>query len=430
MKYLFFALALLTLPESPMLAQDAKPITFQQIKDMIDWEMMPLLEGALKARPFFNHISYEAPGTYQEVAAFYRQKLPALGWKEDAALVSGDQTGYLSVTFEKDGTRLGLSGYRSKPTDPMTITLMIEGNVDATRFPKLDDAQLKANQKNSVYYLTKKPPEEVASFCKKFMLERGWTEKPHPHAPTWAKEGRIVLQFDQNAIQVTIVSALEKDGTRSVSYTSGVQHEMKSKEVTSTVTNKKQPKPATLKQTIDVLDISKLATMDQATKVKAIPLGVTYEVKGTVADAGKFYRKLLKGQGWKESTSLVEMDNLAVLYFTKSDFLLGLTIRHEKKSNLLEVSLIHQGNVDIRKLPFPADAEIESNRFQHINTTTKFSITEVEAFYQKELPPLGWKLIPRGTGLLRCTQNAIELDIEIQTNSSNQTSIKVSTSMR
>lgn len=427
----YVALVVCSLLNVALLAQDAKPATFEQIKEAMDWEKLPLLEGAKKNRPFFNHTSYEAPGTFKQAAEFYRKELPKLGWTEDTSIVSGDQTAYLSVSFEKDGQRLGLSGYRSKPEDPMTITLMLGGNVDVSKFPKLDDATIKVNQKNSVYYTTKKPAEEVVSFCKKFMLERGWTEKPNPNAEMWAKEGRFVLEFEQNAIKASIVTAKETDGSRTVSYFSMVQDEMKSSQVTKMVTGKDQAKPATLKEAIDLINLSKLPKLDKASKVKAIPIAASFEVSGSIEDVTNFYRKLLKDTGWKETTSMVETDNLAILYFNKSGFLLVVSAAKHKKDGPVEVTIANKGNVDIRKLPFPKDAEIPPSQFEFVNTTTKLSVEEAEAFYKTELPKLGWKPVDRlGKGVLTFAQNAVELRIEVQTNSLKQTSIQVHTSMR
>ena len=69
--------------------------------------------------------------------------------------------------FIKDGMWLSLHGYRSAPADPMTITLMINGNVDVSLFPKVADAQIKHSQKNSVFYLSKQSPEEITGFIRK-----------------------------------------------------------------------------------------------------------------------------------------------------------------------------------------------------------------------------------------------------------------------
>lgn len=128
---------------------------------------------------------------------------------------------------------------------------------------------------------------------------------------------------------------------------------------------------------------------------------------------------------------MMESDSLAILYFNKSGFMLVLTAAKHKKDKPVEVSLINKGNVDIRKLPFPKDAEIESMHFQYINTATKLSVAETEAFYKEELAKLGWKQVNRlGQGVMTFTQNAIELNIEIQADSNKQTAIKVQTGMR
>jgi hypothetical protein len=208
-------------------AQEApKPATVQQIKDAIDWAKLPKLDGADKVQTAFHHITYEAPGTFQQAADFHAKHLPALGWKIDKSLTSSDQKEYLSQVFEKSGMLLQVSGYRGKPDDPMTISLMNYGNVDVSLFPKVADAQIKQNNQFSVHYFSKQKPEEITGFCRKFMKERGWTEKVDDTAADGAKEGRYMLTFHQNAMECIIVVSKTKEGATEITSNSMVRHDL------------------------------------------------------------------------------------------------------------------------------------------------------------------------------------------------------------
>lgn len=420
---------------SLLLAQDT-PATTQQVKDAFDWSKTPLLDGASKKQTLFNHISYQAPGTFSQAADFYKEKLPALGWTHSTALSSGDQKEYLSLTFEKNGMMLSVSGYRSQPNDPMTITLMNFGNVDVSRFPKPGDAVVKTNNKNAVYYFTKESPEALTVFIRKFMKERGWKEKEEDGAKMWEKEGRYVLSFQQNAMECTMVAA-KKDGQLEVTYTAQVQHDLSAEDISIAAGDKAQEKPATLKQAEAVLNIMKLPRMPKAEKAKhqkelvAIVIGTNYQVPDSLEDAVKFYRQLLKENGCTELSPMIETDSLAMLYFEKSGFLFGLSASRDKKENTTRVALMNYGNVDLRKLPAPEGAKIETLRTEHMNLQTKLSIDDAHEFYRRELARLGWKdSNPKSKVTMKFTQNGVSLSIEIQKNSYGKTSVGLHTGMR
>jgi len=428
---------LLLVPSVALHAQEAaKPVTVKQVNEAVDFDKLPKLEGATKFQKHFNHITYKAPGTYKQAADFYLEHLTKLGWQQEKTIPTGDQKDYLSLLLEKDGMLLNLSGYRSEAKDPMTVTLMVYGNVDVSKFPKLSDAEVKTNYKTAAFYLSKKTPEEAMTFMRKFMKEQGWTEKPEDGYATWAKEGRHVLKFEQNAMQCTMVAAKKPEGIE-VMYSASVKHELSPDEVTTTVSGKDLGKPATLKEAIDVINIMKLPRMEKATKGKrdkelySLPIGTHYEVPDSVDVAASFYRKLLKEQGWTELTPDLEIEDHIHLKFEKNGFLLVFGASHDKKDGVTKVSLLNYGNVDLRKLPFPPDAKFTSGRNNHINTTTTLSVDDAFEFYRKELAKLGWKEEKqRGQGTMRFTQNNIELRLEIGLNVYKKTGIKLSTGMK
>lgn len=418
-------------------AQDTpKPATALQVKNAIDWSKVPLLEGATKKQTLFNHLNYQAPGTFSQAADFYAKQLPALGYNLDSSFPAHDQKDYLSAMYIKDGMWLSLSGYRSAPADPMTITLMINGNVDVSLFPKVADAQIKHAQKNSVYYFSKQPPEDVASFYRKFMKAQGWTEKVEDMAAEWAKEGRHVLSFQQNAMECIVVAA-KKDGGVEVTCSALVRHNLSASDVAGTLGGSGLAKPATLAQAGKVLDIKSLPRMKNATAVRnqkeifALIIGTSYQVPDSVDDATKFYRNLLKEKGCTELSPMLETDQLAMLYFEKEDFLFGLTAQRDKKEGTTSVTLMNHGNVDLRKLPAPPGAEIESFRSEHMNLETTLSLDAAHAFYRKELGKLGWKdANPESKVIMKFTQNGVTLDIEIQSNIYKKTAVQLRVGMK
>ncbi|MFT3883396.1 MAG: hypothetical protein QM703_27560 [Gemmatales bacterium] len=414
----------------------AKPATVKQVNEVIDLDKLPRLEGTTKFQKHFNHITYKAPGTFKQAADFYLEQLAKLGWQQEKTLPTGDQKDYLSVMFEKNGMLLSLSGYRSEAKDPMTVTLMVYGNVDVHQFPKLDDAQVKSNYKTAAFYLSKKTPDEAMAFIRKFMKEQGWTERAEDGYATWAKEGRYVLKFEQNAMECTMVTAKKPEGIE-VMYSASVRHELDSEEVTTTVTSKDQTKPATLKEAIDVIDISKLPRMEKAVKGRrdkelySLPIGTHYEVPDSVDTAVSFYRKLLKEQGWTELTPDMEIEDHSHLKFEKNGFLLGFSASYDKKDAATTVALLNHGNVDLRKLPFPPGAKFTSGRSNHINTTTTLGVDEANEFYRKELTKLGWKEEKqRGLGTMRFTNNGMELRIQIGENVYKKTGVQLHTGLK
>ena len=243
-----------------------KPATALQIKNAIDWSQGSPPRSATRKRTLFNHLTYQAPGTFSQAADFSAKHLPTLGYKIDSSFPAHDQKRLPQrAMYFKDGMLLSLHGYRSAPADPtMTITLMVYGNVDVSLFPKIADAQIKNSYKTSAYYLSKQSPEEITTFYRKFMKAQGWTEKVEEMAETWAKEGRYVLKFQQNAMECTIV-AIKKDGQVEVSYSSGVRHSLSASDAADILGGKDQAKPATLAEAGEVLDISKLPRMKKRT---------------------------------------------------------------------------------------------------------------------------------------------------------------------
>src|SRR4029079_18880853 len=93
----------------------------------------------------------------------------------------------------------------------MTVAVMLYGNVDVRRLPKVADAEVKHNNRSVVHYFSKKPAEEITTFCRTFMTERVCEECPNDWPERWEKEGRYVLTFRQNVMECTLVAIKATD---------------------------------------------------------------------------------------------------------------------------------------------------------------------------------------------------------------------------
>jgi len=417
-------------------AQDSpKPATIAEIKNAIDWAKVPKLPGATKISTELSYSSYDAPGTFLEAAEFYRKNLPGLGWVEDTTPIPGvDQKSYLYVDFDKGGMRLSISGYRAKPDGPMTITLTNSGNVDLRTYPRPAGVKAKNDNRSAVIFTTDMKPNEVADFCKKEMKAKGWKEGHDDSAEFHAKEGRTILRFLCNAMEITVVIYKNKEGQTETTYTVSVSHEMKQDDVAEAITGKTIATPASFKEIVAVLDLTKMPRMEKAEKLrlrrtdKALPFADGYQCPAGIEDVAKYYRKRLTDLGFTEISPDIEIDHMIQLKFEKAGFLVVAGAQRDDKAKITEVNLINYGNVDLRQLPFPAGANIRPIRTQTMNCTTTLTKEQAFEFYRKELPKLGWKEVKsRGQGTMRFVQNDCELRLEIGDTSNSRTGIKIST---
>lgn len=419
-------------------AQDTpQPATVMEIKQAVDWDKLPKLQGATKVNQALDRLSYDAPGTFLQAAEFYRQQLPALGWIEDKTPIAGvDQQTYLYVAFDKGAMRMNISGYRAEPKGPMSISVVLAGNVDLRTLPRIADAQVKSAFKTAVIYTSKTKQAEVSGYCKKKLQELGWKEAHDETAAFHAKEGRTVMRFLFNAMELTVVVYQNKEGLTEATYTVGVQHDLKPADVEAVMgAGKVAVKPTTLKEAIAVMDFTKLPRLDGAEKLKQhkelmmLPWAGYYQAPGTTEATAQFYRKLFSEQGWKELPADIEIDRLIQLKFEKAGYLVN--IGASQRDKLVQVSLVNTGNVDLRSLPYPEGARFSPARTDVINFATTLSKEAAFSFYREQLPKLGWKEAEsRGKGTMKFAQNSVELRLEITDNTSGKTMIKLSTVLR
>ena len=287
----------------------------------------------------------------------------------------------------------------------------------------------------AAFFTTGSKPEEAADFCRKTLLERGWREVPHESAKFFAKEGRIVLRFLQNAMELGVVASKNMAGQTEVSIFANVRNKLDPSEIRKVLTPKEIPTPPGLNEYLPVLDLRTLPLMKDARKRKlqtqamALSNAIGCQAPGSLEGAIAFYRKEFVDRGWKESSFDNAIDDRVEICFEKQGYLVTVGLGQQKKEDV-QISVINHGNVDLRQLPYPVGAEIAPERETVVNCLTKVSESEAVEFYRKELAKLDWKeekVLGRGAYLF--LQNASILQMEIQKDSEGRTALKLTPSL-
>ncbi len=115
--------------------------------------------------------------------------------------------------------------------------------------------------------------------------------------------------------------------------------------------------PATVEQAARLLDLSTFPLMNGAKPLESPQVAnLFYLATGDVKTAFEFNRKALVGQGWKELPNSSVTDQSASAMFSRSGFVVFVTVTPNGDSSL-QVRLLNQGNVKPGKLPVPPNAK-------------------------------------------------------------------------
>jgi hypothetical protein len=418
--------------------ESRKPATLAEIIQSIDWDKLPRPEGADRVHGSVSLLSYTVPLTFAQAGEFYRKSLPPLGWAEDKEVLQGvDANQSLYAAFDKGDVRLVVTGYKTDPNAPLTVTLMNAGNVDARKLPQSADAKPRTSLRTAIIYTTAEKPDAVAQFSREKFKEQGWQETPVAGAKMLAKEGRTILRFIQNAMETTVVITVNKDGQTEVTLSPHVRNTFDPADVRAHCAPKDVTTPAKLKDALEVLDIRKLPRLPNSEKMDRDQIlmvhsaGVAYQAPGSLAGTAKFYRKTLADLGWTEQLPAGDIDTLLALKFEKAGYLVSVGASQSQPGAKVEVSVTNHGNVDLRQLPYPPGAEIGTARDAFVNTTTTHNKEAATKFYQEELPKLGWKAVKAAkTGVMEFSQNDVDLHVEIGTDTEERTSIQLRAALR
>jgi hypothetical protein len=157
------------------------------------------------------------------------------------------------------------------------------------------------------------------------------------------------------------------------------------------------PTPASLKEVLGVIDLRTFPVMEGAINIHKSPVGTHFSIpqadKGKVVQAVEFYRANLAEAGWKPATDpklWKVYEEGAQLVFVKQDFMLYASIGISRGDGNMNAGLFHLGNLDARRLPRVAGAEVINALPERIIYRTDAKPDAVKEFLRAELKKQGW----------------------------------------
>ena len=116
--------------------------------------------------------------------------------------------------------------------------------------------------------------------------------------------------------------------------------------------------PATVEQAARILDLSTFPLMDGAKPSESGHLAnLSYAATGDVNAAVEFNRKALVAQGWKELPNSSVTEQSASAMFSRSGFVISLSVTRNDQAGGVYVRLQNLGNVKPGRLPVPPGAK-------------------------------------------------------------------------
>jgi len=116
--------------------------------------------------------------------------------------------------------------------------------------------------------------------------------------------------------------------------------------------------PATVEQAARILDLSTFPLMDGAKPSESGHLAnLSYAATGDVNAAVEFNRKALVAQGWKELPNSSVTEQSASAMFSRSGFVISLSVTRNDQAGDVYVRLQNLGNVKPGRLPVPSGAK-------------------------------------------------------------------------
>ncbi len=170
--------------------------------------------------------------------------------------------------------------------------------------------------------------------------------------------------------------------------------------------------PATAAQAAKVLDLGRLPRLpDAEPPASATVAGLTYTAGGKVPAAFEFHHKQLLKQGWKELPGGYSSPEYAGATLHKAGYKLSLMIF--PLGERVQITLLQHGNVVLKELPVPADAQVfvESPvSLMYLTSSSKESTAEA---CRKLLVAQGWTPYGEAGDTRHYLKHAIRLGVTV-----------------
>ncbi len=154
------------------------------------------------------------------------------------------------------------------------------------------------------------------------------------------------------------------------------------------------PRPAaTAAQITKVIDLQTLPRLEVKQVLDDQPGHVYYSAKATVAAAEAFYTAELASRGWQAVEGGTEStDQYADRDFEKDGCVLRVSIGASGDEGQVGIGLSNIGNVDVRTLPRPPNAEaMGTPTLRNVTYRTSAGMADAVKFCREQLPAAGWQ---------------------------------------
>ena len=176
-------------------------------------------------------------------------------------------------------------------------------------------------------------------------------------------------------------------------------------------------RPATVADATRVLDLTTFPAMKGAKEPLSRSVSrLSYNVPGDCQTTFDFHRKTLTSMKWSEVSGSSVTKDYGSGMFTRDGFLASVSVAplgDPSQPGTVNVSLTLHGNVDLAKLPIPADLKSTYVGPQIAMYTAGGSVTETAEACRKLLLTQGWQPYGKAGDTLFFKQNAIRLTVTI-----------------
>lgn len=172
--------------------------------------------------------------------------------------------------------------------------------------------------------------------------------------------------------------------------------------------------PTTAAAAAKILDLSTLPRMagseDPGEKSLA---NLFYQAPGDVAKVFGFHKSALVERGFKELPASYTSEQSSNATFQKNGYLVSLSVFSAGEPDKVTVSLNQHGNVDLAKLPKPADAKLLYSGPASVIAMTKASPDKAREECRALLMKKGWEPYGEAGDAMFMRQNAVQLTANV-----------------
>lgn len=177
--------------------------------------------------------------------------------------------------------------------------------------------------------------------------------------------------------------------------------------------------PATVAEAAKVLDLRKFPLPDSAEPTRDVSLArLSYQARGTVAEALDHIRKVLVSQEWEALPHAYSSDEAGSASYRRGDYKLSVSVFRAddpEKGPLASVMLIQHGNIRLRQLPIPDDAKLLFESPVSTTFVTEKSVDTTAAALRERLLEAGWTPYGSAAETQYYKQNAVKLAARVAT---------------